>query len=620
MQVRTLLAGIVVAVAASALTLVGGTLGITEVWPMLLVVGAGLLVGVPRLAHGLALATGIVGGSATVAVAVAVLPATPLGRAIATASGLLLLTAVTLASRGRLRLSLQLVGWAAAASTWPEGPSPSLRGASLLAEVLSDAVTLLIAAALGLLVAQVTQLVGTGSLRRPGGRGDDRQDGGSGGTAAVLIATLVLVASGAATGTATAQTAGTPSGDPANLASVVEHRQTLVRTHAADGTVTSGSVVTRLTASGAGPLRVTLRDQAVRDLRSLTGLALGLGPVEAAAPEVDGTTVTQELDPGATVRSVATLDRALPVALHVEVTLDGEATTAAEVVGRSGRLEVTYTLTNLTSVPRELRFFDGAGRPRTTTREVAVPLVGDLVVTLDDRFGVVSSTDAVVTDGEVRASVVLAPPTGAAVRTIRWSADVVDAALPPVRVRLVPLALGATAGAGVDVVDLEATSELLRAVSDAAGLARTGAAAFVDVASGTASPSDDDLSASTVVILEGLLADVAEAGAAYDEVRALVAAQDARVRAGEGRVHGLLDAADVVPAGTSPSVGSGAVRVEASVAYVLDVAGRDAAPQAGTLLRALLALLLLAAVGLLGRAIGHLTTATRPDGPSADAT
>ena len=112
-QVRTLLAGLLVAASVAGLALTGGAIGIGEPWPVLLVVGAGLLVGVPRLRHALALVSGISIGAATAWASAVVLPDAPVGRAIAAGVAVLLVTVMTLASRGKLRFGLQLVGWAA---------------------------------------------------------------------------------------------------------------------------------------------------------------------------------------------------------------------------------------------------------------------------------------------------------------------------------------------------------------------------------------------------------------------------------------------------------------------------------------------------------------------------
>ena len=595
-QLRTLLAGLVIVASAAALSIVGETLGVTDTWPVLLVAGTGLLVGVPRLRHALALLSGVLGGAVTVWIGAAVLPVAPVGRATATAAGVLLLTVVTLASRGRLRLSVQLVGWAAAVALLePAAARVAVGGASLLSTIAAGVAALLVAAGLGLLVAQVTQLVATGTLHR-------RSDGAAG-----LAGIGAAGAAGLAVALLAAPTAA--SADVADVRGVVEHRQTIVRSHAADGTVTGGSVVTRLSTSGAGEVTVVLRDQAVRGLRSLTGLA-GAGPLgERAAPDVVGRIVTHRLTDPTTVRTVAVLDRELPVQLEVAVTLDGEPVTPAAVVGRSGRLRVTYTLINTTAELREVRHFDGAGRPRTVTRDVAVPLIGDLVVTFDDRFRAIRSEDGLVADGSLRTELVLAAPAGAPVRTVTWSADVDDAALPPVRIQVTPVALTDTARGDVESARLRASTNALRDIADAGGLTRTGVTALLQLSGTSPSPSDDELAVRTLAILDGLLAGAAATGAELDELRALIALQDARARDGDGEIHPLIVLDDVDAAGAAMNGAGGAPRVEASVLYVLEVAGRGEESVPGTVIRLLFALGLLAAVGLLGRAIGRVTAA-----------
>lgn len=598
-QVRTLLAGLLVAASVAGLALTGGAIGIGEPWPVLLVVGAGLLVGVPRLRHALALVSGISIGAATAWASAAVLPDAPVGRAIAASVAVLLVTVMTLASRGKLRFGLQLVGWAAMTAL-VDMSSSAITTSPRPADLVRVAVVLLLASGVGLLIAQVAQLVGIGIVR-------GHRDVAPAILVLALVLTPLLVASTPAAADDT---------DARTDRRVIEHRQTVVSTHAPDGTVTGGRVVTRLSVGGNGAdedVTVVLRDQAVRDLRSLSTL---VGP---AAPVVSGTTVTHAFAAarasgadgasgasGAAVRTVATLGRTVPIDVDVAIMLDGEPVTPAAVIGRSGRLEVTYTITNRTVEPRELRHFDGSGRPRTVTREVAVPFVGDLVVLLDDRFTAVRSDDAAVTAlapragggsdvTELRAGIVLAEPLGGPVRTVTWRADVEDAVVPPVSIRLAAVRMqDMTLGVASDD-RAELIARVLRDVADASGLVQTGLRALE--AAGT-----DEVLSRTSAALETALAVAVAAGADINELRALVAAQDRRVSDGDGLVYGLLDAADVSA--------TGAVSVHASAVHVLELAGRDADAAPGALVRLALALLLLAAVGLLGRAIATLTGTT----------
>ena len=601
-QVRTLLAGLLVAASVAGLALTGGAIGIGEPWPVLLVVGAGLLVGVPRLRHALALVSGISIGAATAWASAVVLPDAPVGRAIAASVAVLLVTVMTLASRGKLRFGLQLVGWAAMTAL-VDMSSSAITTSPRPADLVRVAVVLLLASGVGLLIAQVAQLVGIGIVR-------GHRDVAPAILVLALVLTPLLVASTPAAADDT---------DARTDRRVIEHRQTVVSTHAPDGTVTGGRVVTRLSVGGNGAdedITVVLRDQAVRDLRSLSTL---VGP---AAPVVSGTTVTHAFAAarasgadgasgasgasGAAVRTVATLGRTVPIDVDVAITLDGEPVTPAAVLGRSGRLEVTYTLTNRTVEPRELRHFDGSGRPRTVTRDVAVPFVGDLVVLLDDRFTAVRSDEAAVTAlaprtgggsdvTELRAGIVLAEPLGGPVRTVTWRADVGDAVVPPVSIRLAAVRMqDMTLGAASDD-RAELIARVLRDVADASGLVQTGLRAL-----GTAGA--DEVLSRTSAALETALAVAVAAGADINELRALVAAQDRRDDDGDGLVHGLLDAADVSA--------TGAVSVHASAVHVLELAGLDADDAPGALVRLALALLLLVVVGLLGRAIATLTGTT----------
>ena len=127
---RTLLAGTLLAVSALVLAIVGKNIGVPEPWPVLLVVGAGLLIGIPRLRHALALATGASIGLVTVWLGVAVLPDTTGGTALATGAAVLLVTVVTLLTGGALRFGLQLVGWAT--MTALAGPLVAEVGSSLV--------------------------------------------------------------------------------------------------------------------------------------------------------------------------------------------------------------------------------------------------------------------------------------------------------------------------------------------------------------------------------------------------------------------------------------------------------------------------------------------------------
>jgi len=579
---RTLLAGTVMAVSAVVLAAVGETIGVPEPWPVLLVAGAGLLVGIPRLQHGLALGIGATFGLVTTSLGSAVLPDSTAGIALANGVAVLLVTLVTLVSHGRLRFGMQLVGWAA--MTALAGPLVAPDGPTILgvSQLLRGYVAVLIASGLGLLVAQVAQLLAAGvSPRRAPA------------VAPVLAIGLLLAGLLAAPGVASAADGPAPT---------VQHRQLVVRSHSSDGTPGRGVVITRLEATGTGGATVVLDDQAVTRLRRLSGFG---------EPSSIGRRVTHELTDREAIRTVAELDRPLPVTFDVAYRLDGVPIAPAALVGRSGRLEVTYTLTNRTAEARELRYFDTTGRARVVTRDVAVPFAGTLDVTLDGRFSRVrTDRGRVVTDHTGRqqlvGDMVLFGPVGAPVQSLTWTADVRDALVPAVRVGVVPVGPAEAsrrdvAAARADVVRTGELARALRDIADSGGLLRTGLRALgVDagpVAQDTTSSAAMVL-AQMEVVLTDLLGTTALASADVNEARALIAAQEQRALSGAGNVYGLLTSGPDVP----PDV-----RVGASVVYVLEVVGSRDDGGPGMPLRFGLALVLMAAVGLLGRAVGTLT-------------
>jgi len=578
---RTMLAGTVMAASVVVLAAVGETIGVPEPWPVLLVAGAGLLVGIPRLQHGLALGIGATFGLITAWLGASVLPDATAGAALANGVAVLLVTAVTLVSHGQLRFGMQLVGWAA--MTALAGPLVPPGGPAILSPgpLLRAYVAVLIASGLGLLVAQVAQLLATGVKARR----------------ATVVAPLVAFGLTLATFASVPGAAFADDGP----APTVRHQQVLVRSHTSDGTPGRGVVITRLEASGTGSATVILRDQAVTGLRTLSGFG---------EPSTRGRDVTHVLTGGEAVRTVARLDRALPVAIDVAYRLDGAPIQPAALAGRSGRLDVTYTLTNRTAELRELRFFDANGRARTVTRAVAVPFAGTIGIALDGRFsGVRTDRGRVIADHtgqQLVADVVLFGPVGSPAQTLSWTADVRDAVVPAVSVQVFPIGPAELSGrpveaAPADLLRADAVAGLLRDIADSGGLLRTGLSALgVDAA--LAAPNDAGSTATVLAqmrsTLDGLLETTALASADVNEVRALLAAQEQRSLAGDGLPYGLLVTGPGVPAG---------VDVVSDVVYVLEVAGSRDDGGPAMPLRFGLAVVLLAAVGLLGRAVGLLT-------------
>ena len=582
---RILLTGLVVAASVTILVLVGDTLGLTTIRPLVLAAGAGLMFGVPRLRHALALLTGAGVGLVSTTAAASLLPATPAGDAIGVGAALLLVTVVAAATRMRLPFGLLLIGWAVMTGLLEPllvaGPNTFSQEAPLTAAAL------LVSIGLGLLVAQVAALVGRGLAGRT------RPHAAGAALALALVVGAVVVPSGASAQEGAPQPTVGParvSGGPGDVEGDVrtlQHHQLLAVRGAADGTLGAGTVVTQLHATGEGSARVTLRDQAIGDLR----LVSGFGRLRSA----DGA-VTYALDlrdGAASVRSIADLDRALPVRIEVTYQLDGVAVAPSQLVGRTGRVSATLTVTNLTSELREVRSYDGQGRARVELRDVAVPLVGTLVVALDDRFTDVRSDDAtaVVADGRggarIEAELALFEPVGGSVRTVTWSADVRDGVAPPVSIRLVPLVIADTPPGRARITELEDVADGARAIADGGALLRTSLAA-IDLALDPADATGPILSAQMAAVLDEVIAGAVESVALQNADLALLAAQDDRRRAGDGLPYGVL---------------AGAASEDVSVVLAIELDGLGADPGPSLPLRLTLGLVVLGIVGLLGRPI-----------------
>lgn len=596
---RSLFVGVVLAATMAVIALVGGALGIATLWPILLATGLGMVIGVPDARHLVMVTAGAVTATVGAGAQVALLPATPGTRAAVLAGSVLLLAVIAALGRGRLPLGVALVAWGATTALLE--PAIAAEPTALLTIASTTLATVLAGFGLGLLVAQVVALLGgTRSvailvLLVPSlGLVDVLGAAPSGGPLRVAVAQAQEAGPVAPSTWVGAGRSGLVEGDVRTLA----HRQVVLVPSGPDGAPRDGFVITQLHVSGTGPVRIVLEDQAVGGLRDTGALR---------APAVEGTTVVHELDLGtvgagdAMVRTVATLERALPVTLAITYELDGSMLRAEQLVGRSGRLSITYTLTNRTAEPREVRYFDGLGRARTDVREVAVPMGATIAVPLDARFSGVVAPDASVIAGDggggtqVNASLALFGPSGAATRTFTITTDVVDAVAPPAAVRVVPLGARTSPDWRASAETLARFSAALDAASDAAGLLGTAASAL-----GTYLPDDG---AAADAVLDQLAATIAGLGTALIDGTAGVEAdlvwlalQDERFEAGDGFLHGMLADADV------------------TLVYAFDVAGLGADVGPSLPVRLVVALALFTVVGLLGRSVAGRERTQDPEG------
>lgn len=250
------------------------------------------------------------------------------------------------------------------------------------------------------------------TLRRPG--------------AIALLAALVAVPT------------GLPAAAQSGSASQITQRHSILTELGSTGEVSSSRVFTQLTVSGDGDTTVTLPQQSTRGLRSLDGFR---GPEVAGDDVVWNVSATRE---GTRGRTVAENTADLPVDVQVTYSLDGAEVEPDDLVGRSGRLSVTYTVTNLTAEPVEIRPTDARGEAVTESADIAVPMVGSVALTLPPNFTSVDARGSnVAGDGRgntvVNASLLLFAPLGDEVQEVTINANVTDAVVPGARIQVLPV-------------------------------------------------------------------------------------------------------------------------------------------------------------------------------------
>jgi len=210
---------------------------------------------------------------------------------------------------------------------------------------------------------------------------------------------------------------------------VVTDRETVQAYLSPAGEVKVARVYDQVTATGRGT--VELRNPVSTDgLRNLDGL----GGVSVE----DGEAIQKiNVDGEQRLRTVSSFDEEqLPVTIKPTYELDGEIYDNPEdIVGKSGRLTVTYRVENVTGQSQTITVKDGRGNDLQRTVEVPLPLVGSLTTVLPRSFYSVRSDQATVTaDGRggtrMTFTMTLLPPVGSATAEFGYTAEVEDLVIP----------------------------------------------------------------------------------------------------------------------------------------------------------------------------------------------
>lgn len=369
-----------------------------------------------------------------------------------------------------------------------------------------------------------------------------------------------------------------------------------------DGDVKSKRVYEQLVLSGRGTVDLSnpVSTSGLRNLDGFRGLKVVDGN-QVADVEVDGTK---------RYRSVSNFDEELPAKVTPSYTLNGNKVKPGDVVGKKGRLEVSFTVENKTVKPQQLTVADGNGGTVVRTVPVPVPMVGTLETELPKTFTDIELGGAnAAGDGKggtrLSYTMTLFPPLGPTTATIGYSATITDGVVPAVEVSLVPVDPlssptfktaaksyrgGAESGAQLVAGASEIDSNLLK-LRDGAG----------DLLAGLIKLSDgaDQLhSGLATEAAPGAKKLAAGAGAALDGSKKLAAGAD-QLDAGAGQLHQgtsdalagatkLNDGLGQISGGLSqladqlPAAGPGIQRLIDGMNQI--IAGFGAAGQTGTLI------------------------------------
>ncbi len=159
----------------------------------------------------------------------------------------------------------------------------------------------------------------------------------------------------------------------------------------------------------------------------------------------DGKLITKvDVDGAKRLRSVSNFTKDLPLTVEVAYSLDGRPVKPGDVVGKSGILEVSYKVTNVTGKSGSVSFDDGTGQQITKDEAIVIPMVGSLTTTLPSTFTDVQSDQAnVAGDGrggtKLTFTMTLFPPIGSDTAEFGYKARISDGQVPPATVSALPV-------------------------------------------------------------------------------------------------------------------------------------------------------------------------------------
>ena len=217
---------------------------------------------------------------------------------------------------------------------------------------------------------------------------------------------------------------------------IVTNTETIQAHLNADGSVQDARIYEQIALQGDGT--VTIKNPvSTANLRNLDGFSnfdVQNGDIVS----------TQTVNGDKRLRSVSDYGKKLPLTVAVTYKLDGKTVEARDVVGKSGLLEVHYTVTNVTGKAQDVTFDDGTGKMITENQQVVIPMVGSLTTVLPSNFTDVRSGEASMAgDGSGGTSMTftmtLFNPIATPTAEFGYSAQIKDGLIPPANVSALPV-------------------------------------------------------------------------------------------------------------------------------------------------------------------------------------
>jgi putative membrane protein len=251
--------------------------------------------------------------------------------------------------------------------------------------------------------------------------------------AVAAVLTTVLIGTGAASAATSMADTGATAPSSGVKVSNTESVQVYVDP---DGKLGMQHIYEQLTLAGHGTVDLTnpITTTGLRNLNGFSGVTVKDG----------NQVVDTSVDGKKQLRTVSDYRGKLPIKLTIAYKLDGKPVKASDIVGKSGHLDVTYTVENTTGMPTKLSFDDGKGGTVTKTVDVPIPLVGSLSTTAPENFDNVMSKQASMGgDGhggtQMQFTMTLLPPVGPASSTFGYSADITDGVIPRAELQVLPV-------------------------------------------------------------------------------------------------------------------------------------------------------------------------------------